>query len=217
MARVSERWPVQLRPWIALFIGKGFMKYGIALLFCLFTLGSSSGTGQTAKDTSAKYGGRENVYSVSEHIWMTPTYGDNDQVCMMRLYPKLVSSDTNYLADKLDLDEALKFIGQLLPIETRGARKDLFGMSDLGGGVIWTSFNYDQVRFVFISTFKLDKDPKRQLNEANVGLDFPIDKAAVAESRRKEGLETDDALMRKYASNPKMLEIYWANRKCVAP
>jgi hypothetical protein len=166
------------------------MKYSIALLVGIFALGLSSVAGQTAKDIEATYDRRENVYSVSEHLWMTPTYGADNQLCMMRLYPKLISPDTNYLDARLDLDEVLEFTDHLVPVDTSGARKDSFGISDLGRGVVWTHFNYDQVSFVFISTFKLDKVAERQ---------------------------ADAALMRRYASGPKVLEVYWANRKCIEP
>jgi hypothetical protein len=193
------------------------MKSRTIILICIFVLSYSSVAGQTVKDIEAKYGQRENVYSVSEHLWMTPAYSADNQLCMIRLYPKLVSRDTNYLDAKLDLDEVLKFIDQVVPIDTRGSRKVGFGLSDLGGGVVWTHFSYDQVRFVFISTFRLDKFTEQKTKEANVGLDFPIDDAAMAEFRREHARETDDALMRKHASSPKVLEVYWANRKCVKP
>lgn len=186
------------------------MKFMIALLICTFALSFSSVAGQTAKDIEASYGRRENVYSVGGQLWMTPTYGADGQLCMMRIYPKRVSIDTNYLDDKLDMDEVLKFINKLVPVETRGARKDSFGLSSLGGGIIWTSFEYDHVRFAFISTFRLDKLPERP-DEA---FDFQVDKTALAEFHRREALQSDDDLIRKKTSTPKVLQIYWENRRC---
>jgi hypothetical protein len=193
------------------------MKYSFTLLVCVFALSSSFVSGQTAKEIEARYGQRENVYSIGEHLWMTPTYGADSRLCLMRLYPKLVSRDTNYPDAKLDLDEVLKFINQRFPVETRGVRNDSFGTSDLGGGVIWTRFNYDQVRFVFISTFRLEKLPLHESVLRGEAIDLEIDKTSLAEFRRKEALKSDDDLMRKHALNPKVLEIYWANRKCIKP
>jgi hypothetical protein len=135
---------------------------------------------------------------------------------MMRVYPKRVSKDTNYLDDNLNMDELLKFINKLVPPESRGARTDYFGSSDLGGGVIWTRFNYDHVRFVFISTFRLDKLSKSLLDRPDEALDFPIDKTALAEFHRREALQSDDDLIRK-TSGSKLLEIYWEHRRCVEP
>ena len=193
------------------------MKHSVILLVGIFAVWWGSVAGQTSKDIEAKYGRRESVYSVGEKLWMTPAYGADGKLCMMRIYPKRVSFDTNYLDDNLDLNEALKFINVFVPIDTRGARKDSFGMSDLGGGVIWTHFGYDHVSFVFISTFKLDKLPERQLDKPDELLDFPIDEGAAAEFRRKQALRSDDDLIREHAFNSKVLEIYWPNRKCVAP
>jgi hypothetical protein len=191
------------------------MKFRIALFVCAFAFGCGSVVSQTTKDIEASYGRPENVYSVGEHLWMTPAYGVDRQLCRMRVYPKRVSINTNYLDDKLDMDEVLKFIDKLAPVKTRGARKEFFGTSDLGGGVIWTRFNYDHVRFVFISTFRLDKLPERQPDRPDELIDFLIDEKAAAEFRRKEALQSDDDLIRKYTSTPKLLEIYWDNRRCL--
>jgi len=135
----------------------------------------------------------------------------------MRVYPKRVSADTNYLDDKVNMDEALKFINKLVPIETRGARRDGFGMSDLGGGVVWTGFRYEHIEFVFISTFRLDKLAKDLMDRPDEVLDFPIDDKALADFRRQEALQPDDELIRKYATNSKVLEIHWRSRRCVRP
>ena len=189
------------------------MKYSIKLVICIFALTCNCVYAQKAKDIEASFGQREKVYSVSTHLWMTPTYGADGRLCLMRVYPKRVSNNINYLDDKFDIDEALMFINSFAPLETRGARENGFGMSDLGGGVVWTRFNYDRIQFVFISTFRLDKPPEVQPS----AVDFPIDETTVADLRRKEALQSDDDLIRKYTANPKVLEIYWTNRKCVEP
>jgi hypothetical protein len=190
------------------------MKNKISLVACVLAIAFSSVAGQTAREIRTKYGRSESVYSVSEHLWMTPAYGANGRLCMMRLYPKRISVDANYFDDKLEMNEVLGFINELFPSNTRGARKDSFGTSDVGGGIIWTRFNYDRVRFVFISSFSLVKAPEPK---DYVLLDFPIDETAQAELRRNEAMQSDDQLIRKHAPSPQLLEIYWANRKCVKP
>ena len=136
----------------------------------------------------------------------------------MRVYPKLVDSATNYPDAKLETEEALKFINRLMPVSTRGARKDGFGMSMLGGGVAQTSFSYDFISFVFVSTFHFDSRAAADLlNRPDEVFDFPIDEKAQAEYRQKEALRPDDDLMRERAPNPKLLEIYWENRQCLRP
>jgi hypothetical protein len=194
------------------------MSFRIVTGIYILILSHTFAFGQTAKDLESSYGHRENVYSVSEHLWMTPRYDAGGQLCTMRVYPKLVDTDTNYLDAKFETEEALKFINRLLPVNTRGARKDGFGRSDLGGGVIWTNFRYDNIAFVFISTFHLDSRAAAELlNRPDEVLDFPIDEKALAAFRQKEAMQPDDDLIRKYAPNPKLLEIYWQHRQCVRP
>ncbi len=184
-----------------------------ALLTVVFSLSFISVHAQDSREIQQKYGRRENVYSVSEKLWMTPSYDKDGQVCSMRLFPKLVSETTNYLDAKLNIDEALKFINQLFPVTARGSRSSGFGMCNLGGHVIWTTFAYEHVRFVFISTFQLTKMPERG---ENIRLDFPADdEAEYKEYLRKEEMKSDDQLMREHLVEAQVLEIYWPNRKCL--
>ena len=132
---------------------------------------------------------------------------------MMRVYPRTISKNANYLDPHLDIDEALSFLNLLFPVNTRGRRADGFGLSDLGGGVIWTRFDYDNVRFVFISSF--DRTNLSMWKDKVEQVDFgPVDEAAFAEYQRKEQMKSDDQLIREHAFNVRVLEIYWSNRKC---
>jgi hypothetical protein len=146
---------------------------------------------------------------------MTPAYAADGQVCMMRLYPKLISSDSNYLDAKLEIDEVLEIINQLVPVGTRGARKGFFGISDLGGGVVWTHFNYARVAFTFISTFKLDKLPDPEPGSEQ-GIDLSsVDEASLAEAKHREAMRSDDELIRERTVATKVVEVRCIDRKCV--
>ena len=125
----------------------------ILIVIATLALSSSTAFGQSASDIEIKYGKPVNVYSVSERIWMTPAYDAGGQVCFMRLYPKRIAPGINYLDDTPPIDEVLKVIDELIPTGNRGARKGFFGMTETGGGVAWTRFNYDHVRFTFVSSF----------------------------------------------------------------
>jgi hypothetical protein len=190
------------------------MKNKLFFVTFAFLIGFSNSAGQTKKDIEMKYGRQDNVYSMSEHILMTPVYDTHGQVCSMRLYPKRISDDINYLDDSLAIDEVQKIIDELIPLNTRGARKGVFGGTATGGGVAWTLFNYDDVAFTFISYYKLDKVPDGQFGES-IDLNFDTDDKSLAEAERKEAMRPDDELIRVRTVKPKLLEIKWTNRKCV--
>lgn len=127
------------------------MKATLALV--LFLLAGKSVYAQTAADIQAKYGKAVDVYSVSEHIWMTPEYASDGQVCRMRLYPKRVSANTNYGAHDLPFNELRDVLNALVPVETRGTKKRSFGATATGGGSAWTTYGYENVTFTFVSFF----------------------------------------------------------------
>ena len=53
------------------------------VVIVLLTILSCSGSafGQTAGELREKYGRPVEAYSVSEHIWMTPDFTDDGQLC----------------------------------------------------------------------------------------------------------------------------------------
>jgi len=125
-------------------------------LSCIF---ASTTFGQTSEQVKEKYGQPIEAYSVSERIWMTPRFTADGQVCAMRLYPKRISSTTNYLSDKLDYWELKEVLNQLAPPETRGKKMPFSGLMNLGGGMITTHYNYEKVGFRFLASFSPYLDP----------------------------------------------------------
>src|SRR5262249_46271116 len=123
------------------------------------TLTFISTHGQTKSEVEAKYGAPvAAAYSVSELIWMTPEYGVDGQVCRMRLYPKRMSSDTIYVVKELPLDDFKNAVDELVPVNTRGAKKQSFGGWATGGGAMWAIFTFENVRIVYSDSFVLMYD-----------------------------------------------------------
>lgn len=189
------------------------MNLKTALVLSILMLCSTGVQGQSSFDIERKYGKRVNVYSVGERLWMSPSYDKQGQICLMRVFPKTVSENTNYHDPDLDIEATLRFINELVPVHTRGRRAEDAGMSDLGGGIVWTRFNFEHVSFVFVSSFHLTKRPETDLGTF-VDLDSPHDEAAAAEYRRQEAMKSDDQIIRERAFSARVLEISWPNRKC---
>ncbi len=120
----------------------------------IFLLYAPYSFGETTADIARKYEEPVRAYSVSEHIWMTPEYAVDGQVCRMRLYPKRIAGDTNYLSQKLPFEELREVLNRLVPIHKRGAKKPGFGATATGGPAAWTTFAYEKVTFTFVSSFR---------------------------------------------------------------
>jgi hypothetical protein len=123
------------------------------LAFILVLLAADCVYAQTAADIQTQYGKSVDVYSVSEHIWMTPDYASDGQVCRMRFYPKRIGGNTNYGAHDLPFNELRDVLNALVRVETRGAKKESFGATATGGGAAWTTYDYENVSFTFVSFF----------------------------------------------------------------
>lgn len=119
---------------------------------------------QTASDVERSYGKPVSVesarsfYSVGQHVWMTPEYAADGQVCRMHLYPSRSSRKTDYLNAPLLFPELVQVLNQIIPPHLRGSKKSGFGLTTLGGGTAWTTYEYENVSFNFISSYKLDPD-----------------------------------------------------------
>ena len=129
----------------------------VIILF-IFLLGLTPALGQTSSEVERRYGKPVPVYSVSEHIWMTPDYSPDGQVCRMRLYPKRLGWEKDYLGSQLLFPELKQTLNEIVPPHRRGSKKDGFGLSSLGGGIVWTTYEYENVSFTLIFSYQLDPD-----------------------------------------------------------
>lgn len=129
-----------------------------AIAFVVFTLNVVPAFAQTVSEVERRYGKPVSVYSVSEHIWMTPDYSADGQVCRMRLYPRRLGPETDYLGSQLLFPELNQVLNELVPPHRRGSKKGGFGQTNLGGGTAWTRYEYENVSFSFIFSYKLYPD-----------------------------------------------------------
>jgi hypothetical protein len=102
--------------------------FGVMLL--LFV---GAANAQTPSEFEKRYGKPVVAYQVSESIWMTPEYTTDGQVCIMRLHPQRFSAKANYISPNLPFPELTKVLNQLVPLKTRGAKKEPFDTALLVG------------------------------------------------------------------------------------
>src|SRR5262245_49243427 len=103
-----------------------------AIVLVIFTLSAVPAFAQTVSQVERRYGKSVSVYSVSEHIWMTPDYSVDGQVCRMRLYPRRLGPETDYLGSQLLFPELSQVLNELVPPHLRGSKKGGFGQTSLG-------------------------------------------------------------------------------------
>jgi hypothetical protein len=156
--------------------------------------------GQSAAEIKEKFGQPIEAYSVSESIWMTPEFTTDGQVCSMRLYPKRISSTTNYLSNELNKWELKEVIDKIAPLKTRGKRSRFFGFTNFMGQMYSKIYNYENIRFSFLASLNLGR--------AGIKLTKPTsDKKKVPEDTtpKDEMLIPNDATI---------VTIVWVNKTC---
>jgi hypothetical protein len=131
------------------------MKRIFSFVSFIFLTCFVSSFGQNLSEIKEKYGQPIEAYSVSEHIWMTPKFTSDGQVCSMRLYPKRFSSDTVYLGDILNKWELEDFIRTIAPPETRGLKSKLSGLMIFAGHSFATNYVYENISFHFVTSLKM--------------------------------------------------------------
>lgn len=187
------------------------IKVGVGLAACIFSSGLA--LGQSAIDLDARYGKPTSVYSVSEHIWMNAQLGSDGQVCQVRLFPKRVSDDTNYLSQKLPLDELIDVLNALVPIDQRGAKRESFGATATGGPSAWTTYAYEKATFTFISSF-----PKSGFDHSTLKKGEFVFSIQDTEGGQKLGSSppSEDDFRDSRKSGPEIVAVLWNNRRCQA-
>lgn len=184
------------------------MKRILALLFVL--LAADFANAQTAADIQSKYGKSVEVYSVSEHIWMTPEYASDGQVCRMRFYPKRISVNTNYGAHDLPFNELRDVLNALVRVETRGAKKESFGATATGGGAAWTTYDYENVTFTFVSFF-----PPRTYEGVILKKGEYVFPPRESQPLSVDSNASNNDFVERFSTQTEIMTVTWKGRKCV--
>jgi hypothetical protein len=180
-----------------------------------FSCCPSSVFGQTSPDLERSYGKPLVVYSVSEHISMTPEFALDGRVCSMRLYPKRIDEKTDFVSWtnlKLPFEELESFLNQLLPPEARGLKKESFGQTATGGPAAWTTYPYDLVVFTFTTPFGPLPYDGTVLRKGEFVFPADLSASKVANSKTATAHDFDPRV----SSNVQIVTITWNDRRCVS-
>jgi hypothetical protein len=192
-------------------------RYGMKTMLRLFALtlalSPSLAFSQTTQDIEAAYGKPLKAYSVSEHILMTPQYAADGLVCVMRLYPRHIGPNANYLSSRLPFEELKAVLNRLVPPGTRGLRSGSFGRTATGGPAAWTTYDYERVTFTFISPFGPLRYDGATLRKGEFVFSAQPDSVKKPEPRAA----TDDDFASHLSADTEIVEVTWNDRKCTAP
>jgi hypothetical protein len=181
------------------------VKVQVAILFLVLSVTSASG--QKVSDIQNEYGSPTPVYSVSEHIWMTPEFGIDGEICQARLYPKRISPQTNYLWKGLPFHELTEVLSRLIPPAQRGFAKEFFGQTELGGGMGWTTYPYENVSIVFLFTATVDPQIIKRIEHPT----FPVEDFPVRQNQKTLPSYRDIPFT---GEGIEIATISWTKRKC---
>jgi len=183
------------------------VKTKLAVLILLLSV--TRAFGQTASEIESRFGQPLRVYSLTEHIWMTPDYTADGQLCQMRLFPKRVGPETDYLSSQLPFEELKSILNQLVPPATRGIKGESFGLTDTGGGIAWTTYPYEKASFVFAFRMRLAKESLKQSEP----ISFSADETR---SYRKPAKTppSDHDFDNSQTASLEIVTIKWTGRKC---
>ena len=157
--------------------------------------------GQTGSDVEREYGKPVLVYTVSEHIWMTPEFNDDGQMCRARLYGRRVSADTNYLGSGLPPRELRDVLNRLAPPRVRGEKTKMSGLSLITGSIAETTFGFETVAFTFLTPFNY-KPPAE-------GVEAPL-----PETRADAAPKSEDIFDNPLVRDAQIVVVTWKDRKC---
>jgi hypothetical protein len=182
------------------------MKNGLTCFAALFILFIQTVEGQTIADIQAKYkkyNNSQNAYSISEHIWMTPEYATDGEVCRMKFFPK------RDLFKDLPFDEFMNVLDSIVPLEKRGGKKDSFVGGATGGGIAWTTFKYEKVTLTFSFSFDVEASIKSSkeftFSEVYSSLD----------EKQEVAVKPEDDFLFYRGQKFEVAAITWNDRKCI--
>ena len=162
---------------------------------------------QTVSEIEKTQGKPTLAYSVSENIWMTPDFAADGQVCRMRFYPKRFDRKAVKLGGHLVFSELKSVLNQTVSPSLRGNKKTSFGFSNIGGGMVETVYEYENVTFTFLYSLRIKIDPKSLKQSDEVILDgFPV--TDLRKLLPPSESDFDDA------TKPEIVILRWNDRTC---
>ena len=177
------------------------------LLLCV-----SAASGQTRSEFEKKYGKTAVPYEVSEHILMTPEYTIDGHVCMVRLHAIPVAPNANDVSRRLPFKELTRVLNELIPPQSRGAKKVPFDTGAAGGGVDWMVYEYENVRFTFSASFRPGPDSWKRRGEYVFTIK-PEDVPAQP-LKPQDSTPSDDDFPYSSLSMTQLVTIRWNGREC---
>lgn len=144
------------------------------LLLLILMISAVPATSQTVSEIEEKHGKATLAYSVTEHIWMTPDFSADGQLCRMRFYPKRLDRNVVYLGGHLRFSELKWVLNQIVPPALRGNRKTSFGTSTLTEGTVVTEYDYEKVTFTFGYSMRFDPKALKDFGEFVLLDDVPF-------------------------------------------
>ena len=168
----------------------------------------SSVMGQTPSEFENKYGKPVVSYLVSESILMTPEYTPDGKVCMMWLHPRHFAPGTTFISPIIPFQELKRVLNQLVPLQTRGAKKEPFDTGAAGGGADWMTYAYENVKFSFVSSFRPDPKTRQEYVFTIKPTDIP------EKPEPKNSAPSDDDFSAIQLSRVEVATITWNGRPC---
>ncbi len=180
------------------------------ILLVILSLYGSSALGQSSSNLEMRYGKPVITYQVSENIWMTPEYSADGEICRMRLHPRRFSEKANYLSPTLPFQELTAVLNELVPLKSRGAKKDPFNNGAAGGGADWMTYAYENVTFTFVSSF----DPPPDSWKHRETFVFTVE-PSTTELKTTITEPSEDDFSPSRITRPQIVTIKWNGRQCV--
>lgn len=195
------------------------MPFVLSITIGSWVIAMLAGTafGQTSSEVEEKYGASIKTYLVSEHIWMTPIYTNDGQVCQMILFPRRLGPHSIYLGNTLPIWELKTVLEQIVPSSERGKMVVPSGSTLAGGRSLTTIYKYEKVTIDFRSSgcyevIKPEEEKKSQPKQL-----MPGEKDDTIEIELQlDKMRGPNVLSNQFARRAEAVVIYWHNRKCAA-
>src|SRR5262249_48201131 len=101
-------------------------------------------------------------------------------------------------------------LNALVRVETRGAKKESFGATATGGGAAWTTYDYENVTFTFVSFF-----PPRTYEGVILKKGEYVFPAREGETLREDPKASTNDFVERFVSQTEIVTVNWKGRKCV--